>query len=293
MARLPHVWATAFGIKKTQDKFTGESCYKVFVNKKLQEKKLEKRERVPKIVQRGGRKFYTDVVEIGALKLHWGASSTYGFALDADSKLGTLTGFGISNGDIYGISCAHVIWGSDRLIEPPDKIKMWHSQREEWIHIGAARSIIYERGKGYLPHFGFLDAGLFNIELNTLKKYAFSKTEQPYYDFSNVENIPALLQGKKIFGKGAISGETEGIISGVFMQDILGTGIKADLLIESFDGASLTQPGDSGMLWVDEEGKALGVHIMGENRGPNVPSRISLATFVHRIIDHFGIKLSI
>jgi len=64
-----------------------------------------------------------------------------------------------------------------------------------------------------------------------------------------------------------------------------------DVMIEGEDGAGLTVPGDSGLVWTTSTGLALAVHQAGTSEGPGGgPSLRAFGCFAFRIADRFGVE---
>lgn len=291
LAKLPNVWATAYGVKRIDGELTQVPCYTVYVSKKIPSKKIDKNDLVPKSLKRNGKSLLTDVIELGPLRLHGIVDpSKKGRIITGGKLYGTLGCFAKGNGEILCLSCAHVTGGQDEDPNTPEQISLWDPSRKEWHPIGISTVGLYERGNGYPPDFGKLDAGLVRIQDVTVRRFANSLPPLQVFMPKANANVPALLQGTPLRAKGAMSGICEGVVTGVWMRDIRGSGISADLVITDQQGADLTRPGDSGMLWKDRNGTAVAIHILGEDRGPE-PSRVSLSAFVYRITNHFHIDL--
>ena len=62
---------------------------------------------------------------------------------------------------------------------------------------------------------------------------------------------------------------------------------KFDLIIENLDNGILTRGGDSGIIWKDNRGKAVAMHI----RGDKITNRFSYSTFIDRVTRNLNIRL--
>lgn len=277
LVQRQNAWGTAFGLKIVQGKITGEPCYTVFVDAKKPKSKLSKADLVPATVTRGGRRLYTDVIEIQRLMFHSVPSVTDGV------NMGTLSCFAQGDNGLVGISAGHALWGSDESNVQPDNIEVWLPAVRTWFATGETTRIIYESGAGTAADFGFVDAGMFEIGAPEVQDVA---TEAA--PLNVVDELSPALRGLPVSGEGGVSGPCQGVVTHVFVSAEEGGGRRFDLMISSVDGEGMTRPGDSGLLWRTDNGAALAIHLVGENRG-SLGSRFSLGCLAARVRDHLGV----
>jgi len=277
LVQRQNAWGTAFGLKIVQGKVTNDPCYTVFVDAKKPKSKLAKADLVPATVTRGGRKLYTDVIEIQRLVFHSIPSVTDGV------NMGTLSCFAQGAKGLVGISAAHALWGPDESNVQPDNIEVWLPAVRTWFPSGETTRIIYESGDGTAADFGFVDAGMFEIGTPEIQDAAAAASP-----LNVVADLSPALRGLPVSGEGGVSGTCQGIVTHVFVSAEEGGGRRFDLMISSVDGEGMTRPGDSGLLWRTEDGAALSIHLVGENRG-SLGSRFSLGCLVARVRDRLGV----
>lgn len=284
-----YVCGTAFGIKRKSGKLTGIPSYVVFVEKKGTEVNLDKSQFIPKTVTRNRKRLSTDVVEMGPLQFH----STFQlsdphFIRDNLTPGGTLTCFVKIIDEFFALSCAHVIWGQDKDPMSLDPIEIYDKKTDLWKSLGNSITGLRDKGLGYAPDFGYIDAGLASITIERLQKSLHNRAKlqqvlsppEGYAEISEIQNLAvhahSIVSGKLI----------EAVITGVYFFH--SSGFRFDLTIETHDRSPITFPGDSGLLWLDEQERAVAMHVMGERAETNQGSRISFSTFIFRILKRFN-----
>jgi len=288
MMRRPHVCGTAYGVKRTSGNLTADPCYVIYVDQKVSSRALDKSHRVPKTVRRFGVTLPTDVVELGPLRFQSARSFDHPFFIrDNLTPGGTLTCFVRTPGDFHALSCAHVIWGRDKDPNSRDPIEIHDPVQQLWKPLGDSIAGFREIGMGYAPEFGYLDAGLASISASSLKK-ALAHRTRPRDVFPSPDGPLNLtqIQNQHVYADSLVSQRRiEAVVTGVYV--VHPSGMRFDLVIETPDRSPITYPGDSGMLWMDAQDRAVAMHIMGEQGAINQPSRVSLATFMYRIVSRF------
>lgn len=275
----PNVLGTAFGLKIVREQLTEQPCYAVFVKKKKPRSRLQRSELIPDRVQRFGRRLPTDVVEVGTL--------VFQAARPITDRLGqgTLSCFATSGSRAFGVSCAHALWGLDRRAITRDEILIWSTETQNWVPAGLSAALAYEFGSGTPADFGFLDAGLFELADAQLSEQVQAMPQSDLVDIPHDES----LIGVPVVAESFLGGRLEAQISHIFAT-VDSQGTKVDLVIRRDDGGDLTRPGDSGMLWRTENGAALGIHALGEDRGP-LPSPASYCCFAARAAARLNAEL--
>jgi hypothetical protein len=287
-----NVCATSFGLKRTKGKLTKDFCYIVYVDKKFPPSKLSKKDMIPKTITRYGEKHKTDVVEIAPFRFQSG--TTYGIRDDVNSG-GTLTCFArskktddIDGDEFYALSCAHVVWGRDKIINN-DPIQIWDQER--WVSFGSSLTGLNHRGSGTAPDFGFIDAGLVSIEHPQMQQLARSSDQLSILPIDEFHNDALSLIGTLVTAESIVSkSNLHGIITDVYFSDP-NNNLYVDLIIRNPESEPLTFVGDSGLLWKDFKGNAVAMHSMGEDFGPDIgqPSRLSASTFFYKIVERLDI----
>lgn len=287
--RRKNVCGTAYGVKRTAGSLQPELAYIVYVSSKKPQGRLASADRIPPKVTRLGMTLPTDVVELGSLRLHslYNNLAKPRFIRDDITPGGTVTSFIRTGADYFALSCAHVIWGADRDPNTESAIQIYEAEKGEWIHLGASAGGVRDVGRGYAPDFGYLDAGLASISNPTLRKACAGSTTRrgihpssgDALDLSQVQDLP-------VFANSLVSDKrVEGIVTSLHF--VHPSGVRFDLVIEREDRREITFPGDSGLLWIDHSGRAVAMHVMGEGDGPQTGSRVSLCTFMYRVLKRF------
>jgi hypothetical protein len=203
------------------------------------------------------------------------------------SNIGALTCFiGKSCNKIYGLSAFHVLSGENRIIDiDQDIVKIKDNSSGDWIEFGRTVEGRFSAGLGNRQNFGILDYAIFQIAnpfipriQNQLKDLSLSRLLE-YPDINGIK-------GKNVYGF-SVTNENyvKGRIAEIFYENK--SGQKFDAVIELAPNFS-TNTGDSGMLWKDEAGEALFMHIRGNDL---TNARFSFSTNVSRITKIYSSKL--
>lgn len=197
----------------------------------------------------------------------------------SSNTVGALTGFvSFPDNSIVGLSAFHVLSGKDRTINPSDDIvQVFDHQINDWRPFGRTIKGTYSAGNGLLHDFGLLDFGYFELSMSDrnliqthrkpihLSRYFFSGSYAP--------PVGLRVNAYSIMGECVIYGH----ITHVYFQGIRD---KYDVVIE-FDENSFTYQGDSGILWKDEFGDALCMHLRGNSTSNSTQS---FSSFMNRIL---------
>lgn len=198
-----------------------------------------------------------------------------------DDQIGALSAFAtLGDNKLFGISANHVLSGSDGNLQTSDRVFARDLATGDWVDIGFGNIGYNFPGLQQPPwSYGVFDIGIFEIKVNRIPPINQLEINQSIQNGRYDE-----LTGLHVFSYSVMDDRViSGIVSGVFMRSLSGT--PFDLIIESDDGDYLTKKGDSGVLWTDVEGAAIGVHIYGFNN----PSKFSYCVLIDRVCEQFAI----
>lgn len=273
LAKRRGVMATCFGVKCSDGEWQNKHSYTIFVKQKLPRRRLRSDDLLPTHVIRDGRRWPTDVVVMPALV-------EQAMTIKDGKKRSTLTAFGWRSSQAVGVSCAHGLAGLDGDLLTPVTVLGRNDGEIAWQTLGKSTDLIKRTGAGKPGDFGVFDAGLISLEETDLHDAVAAAPRLRCVK-------PSL--GLPVFGDGGRSGPMAGIVRGLNLASVNGVSILADVLIEHPEGKGLTQPGDSGMLWITTEGEAVAMHVIGEDKPGK--SRLSVCTAANRLEPGLGIEL--
>lgn len=277
LASRPNVNATAFGIRRTDGVLADSVAYVVFVSKKKPRSRLRSEDLIPRFVTRGGRRFHTDVEEIDA-------PIDQALALSDGVRQSTTSCFARGPHGVFAVSCAHGLLGPDRSAFIPNPVAVWVPSAKRWEAVGSSGLLLQSSGSGVPPHdFGFADVGLVNVDSPWLKTDIDRR--------SPLVISPLLALGTAVRGEGVVSGHHHAIVRALWLSDVAGTGLRCDVIIEHPNKHPLTLPGDSGMLWLDSQGRALALHAKGILGPPGGASIASLSMLARRLPGLLAVEL--
>ncbi|MHB1277929.1 MAG: hypothetical protein ACYC1Q_05985 [Bacteroidia bacterium] len=194
------------------------------------------------------------------------------------SKIGALTGFvSDDTGSWLGLSAFHVLSGSNRIIDPfDDKVEVFNRETGKWLQLGTTVDGRYYQGDGTDANFGILDFAFFQIFNSFKDRIKFNLTAIALSQYLADSN-KADLANKHVFGYSVIDQmEVVGRIRKIYY---IGQNNRFDVEIDMTNGR--TNEGDSGMLWRDEYGHPLFMHIRGNSTNDSTKS---YGTFLDRIV---------
>ena len=286
LKRLPNVVGTCLGLRERDGKKTNEVCLTVFVRNKRPESKLPKKGMIPSKVVRHGKELATDVIEI------LGLEKQLRFGIQDGVHAGTLGCFGRKGaGDFYGVSCAHCIGGPDNDTSTPNDIVVEYPNDGNFMQLGPSANAVDSPGTGVFPQYGALDSGLIHVNDATILTYASGQPELPVLRFTETmtqDQIANTLQSTPVTGWGAKSGLHNAIIAGVFCHVF---DQFFDLMITDPTNGPLTEPGDSGLVWLNPFDRAVGFHMQGDVTPGGGPSVRAFGAFAFRAADELGLTL--
>jgi hypothetical protein len=281
-----NVVGSCFGMKKSEGVRTDQLCVTVFVRRKVGRSKLRQEDRIPDFVQRHGLTLPTDVVVVGKFR------NQLGFAIWDGVQVGTLGAFAHKDNKLVGVTCAHCITGTAGDFNIPTSISIKFPENESFGPLGPSISGMSLPGTGISPEFGDFDLGLVDVTAPPVVDYVTTRSSMSVFrppDLATQQGLLDLLQYLPVQGWGAgsdniVRGRIEGVM-GVWDDKFF------DLMIENHSGGGLTHDGDSGMMWTNAAGEALGIHMGGDGPGGDVLSDNAIAYFAFRAVDHLGLSL--
>lgn len=284
--RLPGVVGTCLGLKERDGEKTNKVCLTVFVRKKHPKDKLPEKGIIPSKVVRHGKEWQTDVIEIRGLEKQGR------FGIQDGVHAGTLGCFGRDAQAVFGVSCAHCIGGPDNDPFKPNDIVVEYPDAGNFTLLGQSDNAVDFPGTGISPDYGAIDSGLIRVSDSTIESYATGQPGLPVLRFQPTmtqDQIANSLRFTPVTGWGAKSGLHNAIVAGVFCQVF---DQFFDLMITDPSNGPLTERGDSGLVWLDPFGRAVGFHMQGDVNPTGGPSTRAFGVFAFRIADQFGITFS-
>uniref|UniRef100_UPI002607F839 hypothetical protein n=1 Tax=uncultured Ruegeria sp. TaxID=259304 RepID=UPI002607F839 len=217
----------------------------VFVDSKLPAGELAENEIIPTHLEVGATSIPTDVVRCCGWKYQFGAP----YSCHDATQTGSVSSLARSNGQAFGVSCAHCLTGPDSNEHTANEISLLDRYSDERIPVGMSAYCFRGPGHGGDGDYGFADCGLFTI------------TEEPYR--SRALQGEALEDRQRVFRDEVVFAESHrgtkyGVVRAIEEEH---DDQFVDLIIEVLDDGVFE--GDSGILWRTENGAALGIHAMG------------------------------
>ncbi|WP_173196192.1 hypothetical protein [Geobacter sp. SVR] len=279
------VLGSMVALKLTAGKITGRLGVTYFVREKIPKAKLIPRQRVPTKVQVGDVVVSTDVMTWPRMEEQ---SLQVGTILFDGRLQGTLTCFGVSQAGSFGVSCAHCLTGVDGNPATSTTVAAYASPPGQFLPIGQSVYLAYSPGIGVLDNFGYLDCGLFDLRDQVLSGRA--ATSQL---IDLVEDIHVLV-GHRLKGISALNAPN----ANWQVREAQVLGVEAEALGERCDVVLSVLPpgtfrGDSGMLWLTQEGQAAAIHARGEVMPGIQGSSLTTAMSAKRAAMALGVQLSI
>ncbi|MDM0059016.1 hypothetical protein [Variovorax fucosicus] len=263
-----NVIGSMIGLKSRENQLTDQVSLVVFVSQKLPADKLLSEHRIPDRIKIKGMSVQLDVLPYAGMTFQASGPFPDGSLTTFDGiEYGTMTAFARTQFEIYGLTCAHAVEGLDNNAYSPSPVAIWSPTHKKAIPVGQSAIALAGGGAGVPGAFGFSDAALFTLADSSLRKRALAGTQIP---------VAAPKFGEPVFGT-ATSGAKVGKVVGIEQR----VGIElADLVVQ------VTHPGtfrgDSGMLWRNAKGQAIGIHAKGDGNGPGVGSGLTAAMSAFR-----------
>lgn len=270
LSRHAGVLGSALGFKSVAGVATDEPAVVVLVRTKKPEARLADGARVPRHLRVAGRTVATDVVQLRSLKLQSGR-----YCFDGAHQ-GIVSGFARADGTTYGVTCAHCMQGPAGTELERVPMAIARPGGRGYDVVGASAYRIFGSGSGMAGDYGFMDAGLFELDPPHARRLVASTQPYRHADL----RVGMAVRGQT--GHGAVAGH-------VRLLEVEFGDVRVDVLVE-LTGRG-TYGGDSGMMWVDAAGHAVGMHAMGSEEGPHGGSAWSAAMFAHRVEEYLGVDL--
>ncbi len=199
------------------------------------------------------------------------------YSILVGTQNGTLSCFARTSANIYcGVSCAHVLAGSDGLFNPksnPDIVRIWDEKMQTLVECGQTLAI-------HRSSPPVVDCGIFQYAASFVQQLAPKLRFLPLN--TDIFHYPKNLVGKDLK---AFSGPRNLWLHGTVVQV---SQPNWDFVIRSSDGLGFMS-GDSGMMWLDENGQAVAMHVAGDTS--HKPSLFSYSTVAYRILQHLDVTL--
>lgn len=269
---FPNVVGTALGNKISDGKITSDKAVIVYVDAK--KNKISSSKKIPKHIVYSGMKIPTDVVEVSALRFQ----SQAPFYCSDGSRLGIVSSMCKTDRFFFAATCAHNLKGSDADIYSKDPMQLFDRENNKWINVGQTSSVYYSDGIGADGNYGFVDAGLFTIEDESLIKKLKAATTLPVNS--------KIFWGQQVYAIATGGHRLTGAVAHV--ESSIGN-IFSDVCIK-IDPPGSTE-GDSGMLWRSTSGKAVAVHSKGFGDFDNNRTQFSLGMFAYRFKNILNVEL--
>lgn len=262
---------------------TGNVGLTYFVREKVDKSDLSPRKRVPSTLRVREHVVQTDVIAWPRMQEQ--ATQIAPTILSDGRTQGTISCFALVDGARFGITCAHCLVGADQNPATPTSVS-YYGIGKQWLSTGQSVYLAYSPGGAMPGNFGYLDCGLF--ELRDAVLAARAKTSKP---ISAVSDLHGLVN-QQVFGfsplkpEGATSPLRRAIVLGV---EAVAMGERCDVVLDV--DVPGTFNGDSGLLWLTQDGRAAALHARGEVMAGMQGSRLTSAMAAKRVSDSLGAQL--
>lgn len=208
--------------------------------------------------------------------------------ISVDDLSGAITCFAIrGRGELLGMSAFHVLSGEDKQIDKvlyTDVVELQNNELGEWVSFGHTIEGEYFEGNRMDGDFGLMDYALFHLEKPFIDRIDKFKKPLNISKFLFEKN-PSFLKGVEVFGYSVMYKKN---VTG-FIDRTHFSGIKHNYdIVIKLSGMDVLSEGDSGMLWRDEKGEALAMHIGGNDK---YRASNSYSTLMDRIVERSNINL--
>lgn len=244
------------GLKVKRGSLTKQVSLSYFVREKIPQDQLSPRERIPKSMTVQGTAIATDVSVWPRMMVQAAPVPTILF----DGKAqGTLSCFSANDTRFFGVSCAHCMAGVDDNPTTPALMEFWDASSSSFLTVGDSIITISAPGSGIPGSFGYLDCGLFDLGDSALEDRAAAGVALPV-----VSDIHSLM-GMRLTAMSALktNGSTDPVRSAVVTGlELEALGQRADVILTVDSPGTIR--GDSGMMWMTDDGRAAAIHAQGE-----------------------------
>lgn len=270
---LPNVVGIGYGLKIKTGRLTRQRCITVFVDRKRALHRLDEKDRVPPSAKFGNMELPTDVIAFGRFRPQSAVQ------IRAEEALGVVGCYGVRDGFVYAVSCAHVIGGKNGVVNQDEHVEAWNGNT--WVPVGFAYLGLESKGAGVPGDWGMIDAGLVTCETQPQVSALSS--------FNDTADLTSLL-GMPVIGYSAVSGKLRARVSHVLAQ-VGNPPTRVDVVITRDDLSGLTYDGDSGLLWTLEGGRALAIHVGGYRPDNNGMTTHAVGFFARRLERDLKLRL--
>lgn len=232
-----------------------------FVREKVDDKDLAPKQRIPRVLQVGDRRFTTDVLVWRDTERH--ALKDTRILMD-DRTQGTMTAFAQAKAGLFGLSCGHCLLGPDLNPATPVAISMDATPSPDiWTTVGTSALVLFiHGGQLLLGGKGYVDCGLFTLGDATLQSRALK---------SKLLGIApwTALPGQVLYGVSTVKATPQDD----HQRRARVLGVQAHALDDFCDvvldaDTPGMRGGDSGMLWFTAQLQAAAIHCHGEELTP-------------------------
>lgn len=275
------------GLKIRAGQVTARLGLTFFVREKVDSEELSPRERIPSRMRHGGAVVPTDVLVWPRMVEQATHLAMPSASIISDGRTqGTLTCFGESQLGRFGVSCAHCLVGVDRNPATPSSVALYDPSTRQFIPVGESMFLPFSPGTGLPGNFGYMDCGLFSLADPGVVARAAAAKPIPV-----VPDVRALI-GQSLFGlsplkaPGQVDPQRVALVIGA---ESVALGQRSDLVLQVATPG--TFQGDSGMLWITQDGAAAGIHARGQEMAGLDGSPLTTAMSAARASKALGVRL--
>ncbi|MEJ8816203.1 hypothetical protein WKW77_34500 [Variovorax ureilyticus] len=277
------ILGSMLGVKVRDGRATDQVGITYFVREKVPKAELSPRKRIPMSLRVGDQVVKTDVIAWPRMAEQ--ALQAAPTIVSDGRTQGTLSCFALSSRTLFGITCAHCLEGMDQNPATPTPV-VYYGAGNTWLPTGQSIYLAYSPGTAMSGDFGYLDCGLFELRDAVLAARArASKVIRVVVDLHSLVN-------QDVFGFSPL--EPTGSSSPVRKARVLG--VEAVAMGERCDVVLNVDPpgtfkGDSGILWITQDGRAAALHARGEIMAGMQGSRMTSAMSARRVSESLGSQL--
>lgn len=277
------VVGSMIGMKIRSDQVLPRPCLTYFVREKAPMEDIAPRQRIPARMRLGGQMIPTDVLVWPRMELH---SLAQGRFIRDGFTQGTLTAFARSPYGLWGLSCGHCMLGPDQKPYTSTDVMMHDANLRQFISAGTTAQTLFSAGGPQIGGTrGYLDCGIFSLHEDSLRKRA---EEAPELRTADLQSLAyQQLTGVSVMAvEGQVGGPRLATVIGI---DKYGIDDFCDVVLRA-ESPGMTH-GDSGMLWLTQDGLAAAIHCRGEVVNKKSGSRLITAMSAQRAAEVLGVTL--
>ena len=270
----PNVVGTMLGVKLTDGVPAHTRSIVVAVRTKVLLRRLKSHDRIPLYVAVRGIRIPVDVLPLPAFVPQAFARP---LACSDQKTKATVTAIGLTPAGPVGVTCAHALKGLDHDIFTRDVVSLWSSELRRYVPVGHSELAVYSSGLGISADYGFSDAGTITLEDSLARRLHVGLKPLPIWR-GNTTGGDVVALGSR----GPLRGQIHGVRAEMF-------GGFCDVGIRVANGG--TRAGDSGLLWRNADGAAVGMHAWGSAEAAGAPSKFSICMHPARVSKLLGVTL--